>query len=165
MEVRLAQVADAESIRRIYNAEITGSTVTFDLEPRSAQEQRAWISRHQGAHPALVAVEGSEVCGFGSLSAYRERAAYATTVEDSVYIASEWRGRGVGRRLLEALVGLAVEQGFHTVIARTTGDNGPSIALHEACGFTLVGIEREVGRKFGRWLDVATLQRMLSVSV
>jgi L-amino acid N-acyltransferase YncA len=162
MDLRLAHVGDAEAIRRIYNAEITGSTVTFDMEPRTSAQQREWVARHQGAHPAVVAVDEGEVLGFGSLAPYRDRAAYATTVEDSVYVDSECRGRGVGRALLEHLVALATERGFHTVMARTTGDNRPSIALHEACGFTLVGIEREVGRKFGRWLDVAILQRMLS---
>jgi phosphinothricin acetyltransferase len=161
MEVRLARQEDAEAIRAIYNAEVTGSTVTFDLEARTTEEQRAWIARHQGAHPAVVAVESSTVVGFGSLSSFRDRAAYATTVEDSLYVEGGWRGKGVGRLLLEELVALALTRGFHTVIARASGDNEPSIALHRACGFTLVGIEREVGRKFGRWIDVAILQRML----
>jgi phosphinothricin acetyltransferase len=101
------------------------------------------------------------VAGFGALSQFRDRAAYATTVEDSVYVAADRRGQGVGRLLLDALVNLATRQGFHTVIARTSGDNEPSIALHRSCGFVLVGVEREVGRKFGRWIDVAVLQRML----
>ena len=161
MEVRLARVEDAEVVRAIYNAEVTGSTVTFDLEPRSLHEQRAWIARHQGAHPAVVATEGPVVVGFGSLSPFRDRPAYAPTVEDSVYVDREWRAKGAGRMLLHELVRLAASQGFHSVIARTAGDNGPSIALHVACGFSLVGVEREVGRKFGRWIDVAILQRML----
>jgi phosphinothricin acetyltransferase len=161
MEVRLARQEDTESIRAIYNAEVTGSTVTFDLEPRSAEDQRSWIARHQGAHPAVVAVEGSTVVGFGSLSPFRDRAAYATTVEDSLYVDGAWRGQGVGRLLLDELVALAVARGFHTVIARISGDNEPSMALHRACGFALVGVEREVGRKFGRWNDVAVLQLML----
>ena len=161
MEVRLARQGDAEAIRTIYNAEVSGSTVTFDLEPRSAADQQSWIARHQGAHPAVVAVEGPVIVGFGSLSPFRDRAAYATTVEDSLYVEGGWRGKGVGRLLLEELVALALARGFHTVIARASGDNGPSIALHQACGFSLVGIEREVGRKFGHWIDVAILQRML----
>jgi phosphinothricin acetyltransferase len=99
--------------------------------------------------------------GFGSLSPFRDRPAYAPTVEDSVYVDRAWRGKGAGRLLLEELVRLAGQQGFHTIIARTAGDNEPSIALHLACGFNLVGTEREVGRKFGRWIDVAILQRML----
>jgi L-amino acid N-acyltransferase len=161
MEVRLARLEDAEAMRAIYNVEVTGSTVTFDLEPRTLAQQRDWIARHQGPHPAIVAVDDGRVVGFGSLSVFRARAAYATTVEDSVYVDGAWRGRGVGRALLEELVALARSGGFHTVIARTSGDNEASIALHLACGFTLVGVEREVGRKFGKWLDVTILQRML----
>jgi phosphinothricin acetyltransferase len=161
MDIRLAHTGDTEALRAIYNAEVTGSTVTFDIEPRSHDDQRAWIERHQGAHPAIVAVEAGSVVGFGSLSPFRARAAYATTVEDSVYVAADHRGRGVGRLLLAELVRLATKQGFHTVIARIAGDNESSIALHLSCGFVLVGVEREVGRKFGRWIDVTILQRML----
>ncbi len=157
----MATVGDAEAIRSIYNTEVGGSTATFDLRPRTAAAQRVWVERHQGAHPAVVAEVGGEVAGFGSLSPYRERPAYSTTVEDSVYVDGAFRGRGVGRLLLEELVRLGQQQGFHTVIGRISGDNAPSIALHRACGFNEVGLERQVGRKFGRWLDVAVLQRML----
>jgi phosphinothricin acetyltransferase len=161
MEVRLARQEDSEAIRAIYNAEVVGSTVTFDLKARTPEDQRAWVARHQGAHPAVVAVEGATVVGFGSLSPFRDRAAYATTVEDSLYVDGAWRGNGVGRLLLDELVALALARGFHTVIGRISGDNEPSIALHRACGFALVGVEQEVGRKFGHWIDVAVWQRML----
>jgi L-amino acid N-acyltransferase YncA len=161
MDIRLARPGDAEAMRAIYNTEVSGSTVTFDIEPRSHSEQVAWIESHQGVHPAIVAVDDGSVAGFGSLSPFRDRAAYATTVEDSVYVAGDRRGQGVGGLLLAELVNLATHQGFHTVIARSSGDNEPSIALHRACGFVLVGVERQVGRKFGRWIDVAVLQRML----
>jgi phosphinothricin acetyltransferase len=161
LQVRMARPADAEALRAIYNAEVTGSTVTFDIVPRSHDEQLAWIEEHQGAHPAVVAVAGGEVAGFGSLSPFRDRPAYATTVEDSVYVDERRRGLGVGRRLLAELVTLATGQGFHTVVARISGDNEPSIALHRAAGFALVGVEREVGRKFGHWIDVTVMQRML----
>ena len=161
LAVRLARIEDAEAVRVIYNLEVTTTTVTFDLVPRSLDDQRAWLAAHAGAHPAMVAVVGNEVVGFGSLSPYRDRPAYATTVEDSVYVHRDWRGKGLGRRLLEELVRLAGDHGFHTVVARIVGDHEASIGLHKACGFTLVGTEREVGRKFGRWLDVVELQRML----
>lgn len=161
MEVRRAETGDAEAIRAIYNAEVTGSTVTFDMVPRTAAEQLEWLGGHRGAHPAVVAVEAGEITGFGSLSPFRERPAYATSVEDSVYVAAEWRDRGVGGLLLAELVRLASDHGFHTVLARISGDNEPSIALHRRQGFALVGVEREVGRKFGRWIDVTVMQRML----
>ena len=161
MIVRLAQVTDAEAIRAIYNIEVLESTVTFDLVPRSHEDQRAWLAAHSGAHPAVVALDGDDVVGFGSLSPYKDRPAYSTTVEDSVYVDRDWRGKGVGRLILGELLALATTHGFHAVIARIVGDHEASIALHERCGFTLVGVEKEVGRKFGRWLDVVELQRLL----
>lgn len=162
VHVRLIRPSDAEAIRLIYNAEVTGSTATFDLVPRTVEGQARWMEDHQGTYPAVVA-EGAEgtICGFGSLSLYRERPSYATTVEDSVYVADGHRGLGVGRLLLDELVALATTHGFHSMIARIGGENEASIRLHEACGFRTVGVEREIGRKFNRWLDVAVLQRML----
>jgi L-amino acid N-acyltransferase len=162
VQTRLAAPADAEAIRAIYNAEVVGSMVTFDMVPRTREDQLAWLIEHSGAHPAIVAVEDdSNVVGFGSLSPYRSRPAYSTTVEDSVYVHPDHRGRGIGRLLLDDLVRLSAAHGFHAVMARIVGGHEVSIALHRACGFELVGIEREVGRKFGHWLDVALMQRLL----
>lgn len=172
MRIRPAGVGDAEAIRTIYNGEVLRGTNTFDVVPRSVAEQTRWLEQHRGAHPALVAVgepgtpglrgAGVEtVLGFGTLSPFRDRPAYATTVEDSVYVDPDHRGEGVGRALLEELVRLATDHGFHAVIARVVGHNEVSIGLHQACGFELVGVEREVGRKHGRWLDVVELQRLL----
>jgi phosphinothricin acetyltransferase len=161
MEVRLATIADAEEIRAIYNREVLASTLTFDLVARSVDEQLAWLADHAGARPAIVAVESGGVAGFGSLSSYRSRPAYASTVEDSVYVHIDQRGRGVGRVLLDELVRLAIQHGFHAMIARIVGSNEASIRLHAACGFEAIGVEREVGRKFSTWLDVALMQRML----
>jgi phosphinothricin acetyltransferase len=162
MQLRLAEPHDAEAIRRIYNVEVLGSTATFDLRARTEQEQAAWMVEHQGTYPVVVAVdEDGEVLGFGSLSTYRDRPSYSTTVENSVYVDEGARGRGVGRALLEELVRLGTLHGFHSMVARIGGGNAPSIALHEACGFELVGVEKEIGRKFNRWLDVAVMQRML----
>jgi phosphinothricin acetyltransferase len=101
------------------------------------------------------------VRGFGSLSPYRPRPAYRTTVEDSVYVDDAARGQGVGRGLLLELVRLAGVHGFHAVIARIVGGHEASIGLHKACGFEVIGVEREVGRKFGRWLDVVLMQRLV----
>jgi phosphinothricin acetyltransferase len=161
MEVRLAIPSDAEAIRAIYNVEVTESTNTFDLVPRTAEQQHAWLAEHAGAHPAIVAVSDGDVVGYGSLSPYKERPAYATTVEDSLFVHREHRGEGVGRRLLEELLRLAADHGFHAVIGRIVGDNAASIRVHVACGFVHVGVEKEVGRKFGRWLDVVELQKLL----
>jgi phosphinothricin acetyltransferase len=159
--VRLIEPRDAEAVRSIYNLEVLESTVTFDLVPRSLDEQLEWIGAHAGGHPAVVAVDGDEVVGFASLSPYRPRPAYAPTVEDSVYVRRDQRGAGIGRALLGELVELARRHGFHSVIARIVGGHEASIALHAACGFETIGVEREVGRKLGRWLDVVLMQRML----
>lgn len=162
MQTRLATLADAEAIREIYTLEVTTSTVTFDLVPRTLAEQEEWLAKRSGAHAVLVAEEAGEVLGFASLSPYRDRAAYATTVEDSVYVARAHQGRGVGRLLLGDLVAVARQHGFHSMIARIVGGHEASIGLHASVGFEVVGIEREVGRKFGQWLDVVVMQRMLS---
>jgi L-amino acid N-acyltransferase YncA len=159
--VRLARPDDAEAIRTIYNLEVTESTVTFDLVPRTLADQLVWIDEHNGVHPAVVAERGGEVVGFGSLGPYRSRPAYATTVEDSVYVRRDTRGAGCGRAILSELMRLGTVHGFHAVMARIVGGHEASIGLHTNCGFELVGVEREVGRKFGRWLDVVLMQRLL----
>jgi len=162
MHIRLVRPSDAEPIRAIYNVEVLGSTATFDLRPRTTGEQQAWMAEHRGPHAAIVAIDDEDtVLGFGSLSAFRDRPAYATTVENSVYVDAASRGAGVGRALLEELVVLAGQHGFHAMIARIGGGNEASIALHLTCGFQMVGVEQEVGRKFNRWLDVSVLQRLL----
>jgi phosphinothricin acetyltransferase len=101
------------------------------------------------------------VLGFASLSPFKPRAAYAPTVEDSVYVHRDCRGRGVGELLLREIIRLGTDHGFHSAVARIVGGHEASIALHRKCGFEEVGCEREVGRKFGRWLDVVLMQRML----
>ena len=161
--VRLARLDDAEAIRTIYNREVSGSTVTFDLVPRTLETQRGWIEAHSGAHPAIVVVDDDDehIIGFGSLSPYRDRPAYSTTVEDSVYVHHDHRGRGVGKVVLDELVRLATVHGFHSMMARIVGGHEASISLHKHCGFDVVGVEKEVGRKFGRWLDVVLMQRLL----
>ena len=154
---------DAEAIRQIYNAEVTTSTVTFDIAPRTLEEQRAYLSARSGAHAVVVAADGrrrswaSARCRRGG-----RRPAYATSVEDSVYVHRDHQGRGIGRALLAELLAVATAHGFHAVFARIVGGHEASIRLHEALGFEIVGTEREVGRKFGRWLDVVVMELLLT---
>jgi L-amino acid N-acyltransferase YncA len=162
MKLRLGTVADAEALRSIYNREVLETTNTFDLETRSLEQQEDWIRERMGALGVVVAEIDGEVAGFASLSPYRPRAAYRTSVENSVYVAESARGAGVGRALMEELIDVATQRGFHTVLARIAGGHDASIALHHSCGFQVVGTEREVGRKFGKWLDVVVMQRMLA---
>jgi phosphinothricin acetyltransferase len=174
MLIRLAELADAEAIRTIYNVEVVDSTNTFDMVPRTRAEQEAWILEHSGVHPAVVATDepgsgtsgpvgarGEIVLGFGCLSSFHDRSGYSATAENSVYVDRSQRGRGIGRALLAELLVLASAHGFHSVIARIAGHNETSIALHRAAGFELVGVEREVGRKHRQWLDVVEMQRLL----
>jgi len=160
--LRLATSADAAEIAEIYNREVLGTTSTFDLVPRSIEAQREWLAARSGAFAAIVAVDASRrVVGFAALSPYKDRAAYTTTVEDSVYVHRDVNGRGIGKLLLTRLIEIARESGFHAVIARIEATGTASRALHASCGFELVGIERQVGRKFNRWLDVAVMQKLL----
>lgn len=172
MRTRVVEHDDAAALCEIYNVEVAEPSVTFELVARTLEDQQGWITRHTGVHLALVAISdepglgasgarGEAVVGFASLSAFRDRPAYSTSVEDSVYVHRSARGRGVGRLLLAELLDAAREAGFHAVIGRIVGQNATSIRLHESCGFELVGVEREVGRKQGRWLDVVEMQRLL----
>ncbi len=174
--IRLAHLGDAAAIRDIYNHEVLGTTATFDLVPRSIADQQAWLSARSGAFSAIVAVDSTDrsaggvdgtagvdgtVVGFAALSPYRERAAYRTSVEDSIYVRRDRGGRGIGTQLLTHLLDVAEQSGFHAVFARIEASGAASRALHARCGFELVGIERETGRKFNRWLDVALMECLL----
>jgi L-amino acid N-acyltransferase YncA len=161
VDIRLVETGDAEAVRDIYNREVLESTVTFDLVPRTRSDQLAWIDAHSGGHPAIVATDGDLVVGFASVSPYRSRPAYTTTVEDSVYVRRDRHGEGIGNALLTALVERTREHGFHSIVARIVDGHAASIALHRRCGFDEVGVEREVGRKFGKWLDVVLMQVIL----
>jgi L-amino acid N-acyltransferase len=164
--LRPVELTDAEGLRAIYNVEVLDSTVTMDLVPRSLDDQRRWIEMHQGAHGAIVAVETvvpggvEEVLGFASISPYRSRPGYSTTVENSIYVHREHQNRGLGRLLLDEMLHIAEESGFHSCMARILAGHEASIRLHASRGFDLVGVEREVGRKFGRWIDITLMQKL-----
>lgn len=160
--LRAAEIRDAERIAAIYNYEVENSTSTFDLVPRTIEAQREWLTARTGAFSVIVADDpNAGVIGFAALSTYRERAAYRTTVEDSIYVHREHQRKGLGRLLLGELLEVALNSGFHTVIARIDSQSSGSIELHRSLGFQNVGVEREIGRKFGRWLDSVIMQRML----
>ena len=162
MRLRPATPADAAATADIYNHWVTTTTVTFDLVARSVAEQAAWLGARSGALEVVVAEQDDgTIAGFASLSPYRDRPAYRTTVEDSIYVHPDHRGSGVGRALLGEIVSVARARGFHSVIGRIVGGHEASIGLHASLGFEQVGIEREVGRKFGKWLDVVVMQLLL----
>jgi len=163
LALRTAEARDAEAISAIYNHEVTHEVSTFDLVPRSVEEQREWIAARSGAFSVIVADDDQlGVVGFAALSTYRDRAGYRTTVENSIYVRRDQQQRGIGKLLLARLLDIARDSGFHTVIARIEARSKGSLALHASLGFVKVGIEREIGRKHGRWLDSAIMQKMLN---
>ena len=164
IQIRLAKQKDAEAIREIYNHEVRNSTATFDLVERNTQEQEEWLDDRSGAFSVLVAEMSSKILGFASLSPYKARAAYRTTVEDSIYINEEFRNQGIAGELLSHLLEVAESSGFHAVIARIGGANEASISLHQRFGFEIVGTEKEIGRKFGKWQDVVIMQTIINAS-
>ena len=157
---RLVERRDADALRAIYNVEVLESTVTFDLVPRSLAEQLAWIDEHSGGHPAIVAVDDDDEVvrlrvaarrtGPGPRTRRRSRTPSTCAATSGARVSAGCCSPTSST--------LARDHGFHSVIGRIVGDHDASIALHAACGFEQVGREREVGRKFNRWLDVVLMQ-------
>ena len=154
--IRRAQPQDIPAMGAIYNYEVVHGTATFDLHEKPPADREAWYAAHnRDNHPLLVAEEDGRVTGYASLSPYRDKDAYASTVELSVYVHPDCRRRGIARALMAELLALArADARTHTVIAVITGGNEASIRLHEAFGFRHSGTLHAVGRKFGRYLDV-----------
>jgi len=159
--IRPAQEADLPAILDIYNEQVLNSTATFDLEPRSMAAQREWVKQFQHPYVLLVAEGGGEVVAWGCLHPFGSKPGYRFTTENSVYVRADRRSSTLGRQMLAALIDVAAANGFHTIIARIAGDNPASVRLHESLGFEHAGREREVGHKFGRWLDVVVMQKLL----
>ena len=159
--LREASDADQRAILDIYNDAVLHSTATFDMEPRDWEGQQRWFQEHRPPYAVFVATVGDTVAGWGSLSRFRLRPGYRFTAEDSIYVRQDFRGRGIGTALLGLLIDAARRGRFHSVMALIDGDNAVSIRLHERFGFQHVGTFREVGFKFGRWLDVVHMQWMV----
>jgi phosphinothricin acetyltransferase len=159
--IRAARGADLDAINAIYNHFVLHSTCTYQEEPSSAAERAAWFAGHGPNHPITVAERDGEVVGWGSLSKFHPRSAYGRTVENSVYVRHDCHRQGVGAVLLRDLLERAKSAGHHTILALIDTEQRGSLALHEKLGFVEVGRLREVGFKFGRWLDVVYLQRMV----
>ena len=160
VRIRRAVPSDVPAINGIYNEAVRTTTATFDLHPRALAQARRWFHQHGPHRPVLVAASAGSIVGWASLSDWSDRPAYAATAEVSVYVASEWRGRGIGRRLLGALLRRGDAVGLHSLLARVAEGNPASLRLHRSAGFRSVGVMREVGVKFGRRLDVHLLQRL-----
>jgi len=161
--LRPATEPDLPAITEIYNQAVLRATGTFDTEPKTLEQQRAWFAAHGAGHPVLVAEEGGKVVGWASLSPYSDRCAYARTAEVSVYIDEGARGRGHGGALLDAVLAAGGKAGLKQVLARITDGNEASLRLHAKRGFFEAGRLRQVGEKFGKVLDVHLLQKSLAL--
>ena len=161
--IRAALPADIPAIAAIYGEAVRTGTASFELEPPDEDEmRRRYEALTGGGFPYLVAALGAEIAGYAYAGPYRPRAAYGFTIENSVYVAPGWQGKGVGKALLNALIAAAEAKGFRQMIA-VIGDsrNTASVALHRAAGFEMIGTHKSVGRKFGLWLDTVEMQRAL----
>ena len=156
--VRKATFEDLEAITEIYNDAIQKTVATFDTEPKSLEEQKAWFSHHDGKYPIIVAEEDDSIVGWASLSRWSDRCAYSDTAEISLYVRESHRGKGIGRKLINEIIDEGKRAHLHTVIARISEGNSMSIHLHESVGFRHIGVMKEVGRKFGRLIDVNLMQ-------
>jgi phosphinothricin acetyltransferase len=160
--IRSATAADLGAIREIYNDYVSHSTCTFQIEPDTEAERLAWFCGRSPAHPVIVAEAAGEVVGWAALSKWNARGGYARTVEASVYIRHDRQRRGLGKALMLDLIERARAAGHHTIIGGACTEQAASLALQAALGFEQVACFREVGYKFGRWLDVAYMQLLLN---
>ena len=163
MVIRIAQEDGVPYLLDIYNHEVLHGEATFDINPRTLSERLDWYYAHNiSNHPLIVAVEDGHAVGYACLSPYRVKEAYAATVELSVYVHRDYRKRGIARKLTLHILNLAREdERIHTVVSVITGGNQASIHLHEELGFLHCGTIKEVGVKFGRYLDIENYQMMV----
>jgi L-amino acid N-acyltransferase YncA len=162
IEIRLAVAADLPAINDIYNHYVEQSTCTYQESPDSIAEREDWFAKHGTKHPVTVAVDADGVVvGWGSLTPFRPRSAYRFSVENSVYLRHDMRGRGIGGALLADLIDRAKALGYRTIVAGIDAEQTASIALHKKYGFEQTAHLKEVGFKYERWLDVVYLQLWL----
>lgn len=165
LDIRASRPEDLPAIHAVYSHAVIHGTASWEIEPPDLAEM---AGRREailaGGYPYLVAESGGAVLGYAYAGAYRPRAAYRATVEDSVYVSPDAAGRGVGRALLGALLDELTRLGFRQVVAVIGDGHGGSVAslrLHESLGFTLIGVATAIGFKHGRWLDQVLMQKTL----
>jgi phosphinothricin acetyltransferase len=162
LRIRSATTADAAAICDIYNQGIRDRVATLETEERTPEERAQWLQARGPRHPVLVAHEDDgPVAGWASLNIFNARRAYDHVADLSIYVDREWRGRGVGRRLLEALVARAIELGYHKLVLAAFPWNAAGMRAYARAGFREVGIYREQGRLDGRWVDTVVMEKIL----
>jgi len=162
IKIRPAVFSDLDTILEITNHQILNSTSIYDYEPRDFEDQKAWFDKKNAdKFPVLVAEFEQSPIGYATYDIFRRQEAFRKTVEHSIYVAEEFTGKGAGKLLLAALIEIAKEQGFHTMIGVICTENKNSINFHEKFDFEKIGLLKESGYKFDRWLDTVILELML----
>ena len=160
LTIRQATIEDLEDITDIYNEAILKTVATFDTEIKTPEEQKSWFKDHGPKNPILIAVQDDIIVGWAALSKYSTRCAYSDIAEISLYIDKKFQDKGIGTKLMEAIIQEGEKAGLHAVIARITEGNKKSVHLHKSVGFEHVGILKEAGLKFGKRLDVHLMQKI-----
>jgi L-amino acid N-acyltransferase YncA len=161
IEIRAAREDDAAAIGAIYNQGIEERVATLETELRTAEERRQWMAARGPRHPVVVAEQAGSVVGWASLNAFNPRRAYDHVVDLSVYVERGWRGKGVGRALIDHLVAAARQLAYHKMVLAAFPTNVQGMALYERVGFRTVGIYREQGMLDGKWVDVIVMEKLL----
>jgi phosphinothricin acetyltransferase len=159
--IRLANIGDIGSITEIYNEAVLNGVATFDTQEKTVEDRIAWFNSRRPIHPVLVAQLNDEVIGWASLNQWSDRSAYDGTAEVSIYMHHAYRDQGVGGILFKELIEQARTLNLHYLLSRITEGNEKSIALHLKNGFSIVGVMHEVGNKFGRYLDVTIMEKII----
>ncbi len=162
VQLRPMTPSDVSVVNEAYNHYVLNSTCTYQITPDTEADRMRWLLHRKLKHPAIVAVEDEQVVGWGSLGPFRAREAYDVTVEHSVYVLPDRHRRGVGGAIMQRLIDLAVDGGFHTMVGVVDSTCAGSLSLHERYGFVRAGVLRQAGRKFDRPLDAVLMQRMLA---
>ena len=158
IEIRSATADDIPFITEVYNDAILNTTATFDTEVKSIEDRMLWFKNHDSSHPIIVAEDNGVLCGWASLTAWSDRCAYNGTAEVSVYVHKDLRGKGIGKALLEILILKGESKGLHYLLSRIASGNEASIHLHTIFGFRHIGVMKEVGFKFGNYVDVHLME-------
>lgn len=163
MQIEPCDESRSQEILAILNEAILNSTALYDYQPRPPEAMAAWFTaKRKGNYPVLGAVsEDGELLGFATYGVFRGWPAYKYSVEHSVYVAASHRGQGIGKRLLQSLIEVAEAQDYRVLVGGIDSQNAASVALHRALGFQHAGTLRQVGFKFGRWLDLDFYQLIL----
>ncbi len=159
--LRPAGAIDAEAVCLIYNQGIEDRVATLETELRTPEERREWMAARGPRHPVIVAESAGVLVGWGSLNVFNARPAYRHVADFSVYVERAWRGKGVGHRLLERLIEIAREIGYHKMVLSTFPTNTGGVRLYERLGFSRVGVYHEQGLLDGRWVDTLIMEKLL----